>query len=39
VDYFECVYPDEVYDIVEDAAYKYVGVKKGINCCPTGDKW
>ena len=34
VDYFECNYPDNVYDEVEDAAYKYLGVKKGINCCP-----
>jgi hypothetical protein len=34
VDWFECNYPDNVYDEVEDAAYKYLGVKKGINCCP-----
>lgn len=34
VDYFECNYPDNVYDEVEAAAYKYLGVKKGINCCP-----
>jgi len=34
VDYFESVFPDEVYDIVEDAAYNYLGISKGMNCCP-----
>lgn len=26
VDYFECNYPDNVYDEVENAAYKYLGI-------------
>ena len=34
-------YPDGVYEIVEDAAYKHIGVThdKYYNCCPSGDKW
>lgn len=34
VDFFECVYPNEVRDFVENEAYNWIGVEKGINCCP-----
>lgn len=34
IDLFNGDYPNEVRDEIETAAYKYLGVKPGTNCCP-----